>query len=117
MVNKIEHEKKTVELMIRLYCRGNHHTTNGLCESCQMLHDYANQRVDKCRFGENKPTCELCKVHCYKKDMREQIRLVMRYSGPRMLLHYPVRAIRHLFKNARIKVRRKFNPSYPSKNE
>ncbi|MDR2525428.1 MAG: nitrous oxide-stimulated promoter family protein, partial [Oscillospiraceae bacterium] len=32
---------------------------------------------------------------CYRADMREKIRAVMRYAGPRMLLHHPVMAIRH----------------------
>ena len=34
--------------------------------------------------------------HCYKPEMRERIRQVMRYSGPRMITKHPVAAIRHL---------------------
>lgn len=37
-----------------------------------------------------------CKVHCYKPEVREQIRQVMRFSGPRMLLYHPVLAVWHL---------------------
>jgi hypothetical protein len=29
--------------------------------------------------------------------MREQVRVVMRYAGPRMLTRYPILAIMHLF--------------------
>ena len=37
-----------------------------------------------------------CPIHCYAKAEREQMREVMRHSGPRMLLRHPVLAIRHL---------------------
>ena len=72
-------------------------TVPPLCPQCQALLDYAHQRLERCRFGEDKPSCTLCPVHCYKPAMRQQIRQVMRYSGPRMLLHNPVLAIRHLW--------------------
>ena len=45
---------------------------------------------------EEKTFCANCKVHCYKPEMREQIRQVMRFSGPRMLLYHPFLAIWHL---------------------
>jgi hypothetical protein len=31
--------------------------------------------------------------------MREKIRAVMRFSGPRMLLYHPITAIRHFLDN------------------
>ncbi len=96
MRTRIEREKVTVEHMIRLYCRHHHHPQADICQDCNELLQYAITRVDKCIFGENKPVCAECKVHCYKKDMRERVREVMRYSGPRMLLHHPVLAIRHM---------------------
>lgn len=65
--------------------------------------DYAHQRLERCKFGEDKPSCTRCPVHCYKPAMREQIRQVMRYSGPRMLLHDPIMAIRHLWDFLRAK--------------
>ena len=74
-----------------------------LCPQCQALLDYAHKRLEHCKFGENKPSCTRCPVHCYKPAMREQIRQVMRYSGPRMLLHDPVMAIRHLWDFLRAK--------------
>lgn len=43
-----------------------------------------------------KTTCKKCPVHCYSPDMREKIRAVMRYSGPRMIFLHPFAAIRHL---------------------
>ena len=72
-------------------------TVTPLCPQCQTLLDYALQRLERCRFGEDKPSCTRCPVHCYKPAMREQIRQVMRYSGPRMLLHNPIMAIRHMW--------------------
>ena len=74
-----------------------------LCPQCQALLDYAHQRQEHCKFGEDKPSCTRCPVHCYKPAMREHIRQVMRYSGPRMLLHDPIMAIRHLWDFLRAK--------------
>ena len=78
----IEREKKTVELMIRLYCRKKEKNTV-LCADCEELLRYAHARLDHCPFG-------------YKPAMRERMRQVMRFSGPRMLLYAPCQAIRHL---------------------
>ena len=76
---------------------------SSLCPQCQALLDYAHKRLDHCKFGEDKPSCTRCPVHCYKPALREQIRQVMRYSGPRMLLHDPIMAIRHLWDFLRAK--------------
>ena len=94
---KREREKRMVSEMIALYCRKNHGTTrDNLCKECAELTDYARSRSDRCPFMENKTFCSNCKVHCYRPDMREKIRVVMRYSGPRMIFHHPVAAIRHV---------------------
>lgn len=93
---KREHEKKAVDLMIRIYCHGNHHTKGkSLCKDCEELTSYCNLRTDKCPFMETKTFCSACKVHCYSKENKEKIRKVMRYAGPRMLLYHPVLAIKH----------------------
>ena len=86
--------------MIELYCR-RHHSRKELCDECAELLQYARQRLEKCPFGEGKTTCAKCPAHCYKPDMRQKIRLVMRYSGPRMLLRHPVMAFRHLLDGRR----------------
>jgi hypothetical protein len=91
----MDRETKTVRLMIELYCR-DHHGSRGLCDACGQLADYAVQRIVKCPFGPEKPTCSDCTVHCFKPDMRAQIREVMRYAGPRMSLHHPLLALDHL---------------------
>ena len=91
-------EQKAVELMIHLYCREHHHFPDKgeLCPECRELLEYAKTRSEKCPFMENKTFCSNCKVHCYKPEMREKIRAVMRYSGPRMLLHRPGLALWHV---------------------
>ena len=105
---KREREKETVSLMIRLYCRKKHGGKE-LCSECAALEAYARQRSDKCPFMETKTFCSNCKVHCYKKDMREKIRQVMRFSGPRMIFHHPVMAIRHVIESKKEKRRMEKN--------
>ncbi len=97
-------EEKTIAAMIALYCRDHHgagasEATDagaGLCPECAELLAYASVRLDKCHYGAEKPTCANCETHCYKPAMREQVRVVMRYSGPRMLTRHPVLAVAHL---------------------
>ena len=93
---KRQREKRVVAEMITLYCRDHHKSVASPCPDCAALIAYAHQRSDKCPFMETKTFCSNCKVHCYKPDMRLQIRQVMRYSGPRMLKTHPILAIRHL---------------------
>ncbi len=103
--SKREREKKMVSQMITLYCRKNHGTKGTLCPECAALNLYARQRSDKCPFMATKTFCSNCKVHCYKPEMREKIRMVMRFSGPRMIFHHPVAAIRHVIETKKEKRR------------
>lgn len=97
-----ERELKTIEAMIRLYCRGQAHPArSGLCETCGALLHYARRRLERCVFGDVKPTCANCVVHCYSKDRRAQVRAVMRWAGPRMMLHHPLLAILHMIDGRR----------------
>ena len=102
------YEKRVVRLMIGLYCHDVHGTAKGSpCQECAALADYADSRVDACRRGEEKTFCANCTSPCYKPAMRERIRTVMRHSGPRMLFHRPVLAIKHLVCSMREKRRLK----------
>jgi hypothetical protein len=92
---RLERERRTIAAMIELYCHARHRPAAGLCAECEQLLAYAMQRIDKCPFRANKPTCAKCTVHCYKPEMRRQVREVMRYAGPRMILRHPVMAIMH----------------------
>lgn len=102
---KRDREKQTVSQMIALYCKKQHHTKQGLCPECTALERYARQRSDRCPFMETKTFCSNCRVHCYKPEMRQKIREVMRFSGPRMLLYHPVMAIRHVIESKKEKRR------------
>nr|WP_034860415.1 nitrous oxide-stimulated promoter family protein [Enterococcus caccae] len=96
---KIQEEKRTIRAMIDIYYK-NHEATK---INKQMLLSYSHLRLDVCRFGEEKPTCKQCPVHCYRPDYKEQMKQVMRYSGPRMLLYHPVLAVKHLLKENKSK--------------
>lgn len=98
-------DMRTVSQMIALYCAGNHDRAartetafcgKPVCPACAQLDAYAHLRTEKCPFMETKVSCDRCNVHCYTPQQLEQIRTVMRYSGPRLMLYHPVAAIRHL---------------------
>lgn len=101
---KREREKQLVSQMIALYCR-KHHGGRKLCPDCAALDAYARQRSDQCPFMETKTFCSNCTVHCYKKEMREKIRKVMRFSGPRMIFSHPILAVRHVIETKKEKRR------------
>lgn len=104
--DKREREKQVVELMIRLYCRKKHGGRE-LCPDCRELLRYACSRSDHCPFMQTKTFCSNCRVHCYQPAMRQRIREVMRFSGPRMIFYHPVLAVRHVVESAREKKRLK----------
>lgn len=80
-----------------MYCKY-HHGKTKLCSECIELIDYAELRIDKCKFGLEKPACKDCPVHCYKPEMRERIRNIMCWSGLRMIYTHPILAIKHLLR-------------------
>ena len=94
-MTRIEREKITVAQMIALYCRKKEGNKE-LCPACEELLAYAHQRLDRCPFGNDKPTCKKCTVHCYKPDMRERMRTVMRFTGPRLIFYHPVGALAYI---------------------
>lgn len=79
---KRQREKRMVQEMVALYCRKKHGGQKRLCPECAALAEYAGQRSDRCPFMETKTFCSNCSVHCYRPDMREKIRAVMRWAGP-----------------------------------
>ena len=98
-----------------IYCRGNHRDavrsslqSDGVeagvygrkppvvCDGCAELLRYAEQRRAYCP-KDPKPFCSNCDTHCYKTAMREHMRDVMRYAGPRSMFHgYAIQGFRHL---------------------
>lgn len=98
---RIRREKRTIAVMLQIFCRDHHGNTDGLCSECEGLQRYAYQRLDNCPFEEAKPACNHCEVHCYSRTMRERVRDVMRYAGPRMLLRHPILSVKHLLDERR----------------
>jgi hypothetical protein len=92
---RLTREWATMVTMVRIYCRDHHQPANGLCAECEQFLSYANVRLERCHFGVEKPTCAKCPVHCYQRERREQVRVIMRYSGPRMMWEHPVMSLRH----------------------
>lgn len=106
---KKQKELKIVLLMIQMYCKKKHKNKNSLksisclCTECRELSEYVSARISKCPFIETKTFCSVCKIHCYKQDMREKIRNVMIFSGKRMITRHPVLAVRHLIETIKQK--------------
>jgi hypothetical protein len=98
---RITRERVTVEAMIRIHCHDRHHTTTGLCSDCLALQEYALQRLVNCPFQDGKTTCAKCPVHCFRPAMRERIKAVMRYAGPRMLYRHPLMTVQHIIDGRR----------------
>ena len=104
----IQRDRKTMAVMVRIYCTGRHLNTGAaLCAACAALLDYADDRLARCPFGEEKTTCRDCPIHCYRPPERTAMKDVMRYAGPRMLWRHPLLAIRHLW------IERKGAPPWP----
>lgn len=82
--------------MIDIYCRSRHGKKDFLCRDCEQLRDYAYLRIGNCPFMEEKSFCSSCRVHCYSGGMRDKIREVMRFSGPRLMFRRPGVVFRHL---------------------
>jgi len=106
---------RTVTGFTKIYCDGHHKSRSRtslkspgveagvyrrkvpvLCSECAELAEYAEKRRAYCP-KDPKPFCSHCDTHCYKSEARERMREVMRYSGPRSMLHgYVVEGVRHL---------------------
>jgi hypothetical protein len=99
---RLKREHDTLVCMTRIYCDDHHeHDQDALCADCAALMAYAERRLARCPYGEKKPTCANCPIHCYKPAPREQVREVMRYAGPRMTLRHPWRSLVHVFDKLR----------------
>ncbi|WP_067581747.1 nitrous oxide-stimulated promoter family protein [Endozoicomonas ascidiicola] len=92
---RLAREYITVSHMIELYCQ-HHHKHRTLCNECLSLLAFSKKRLERCVYGDDKPTCVNCKVHCYKANQQDKIREVMKWAGPRMLFKHPVLAIKHV---------------------
>ena len=96
-MDRIERDKKTILKMVEVYCDENHKLVQCPCSDCEELLLYSYNKLDMCRYGNDKPVCTKCETHCYQREMRARVREVMRYSGKKMLFRSPYLALRHLF--------------------
>ena len=94
--SRIRREWKTIAAKLAIYCRDHHGRHDNLCSACSRLSDYAHRRLEVCPFQARKPACNACQVHCYSPLMRERVRAVMRYAGPRMVFRHPILSLYHL---------------------
>ena len=106
--DRLKRERRTIRIMMEIYCRKRHKYKESLCKDCASLLNYAYGRIEKCPFQHNKPVCSKCRIHCYKQSMRREVRRVMRYAGPRMMFYHPVLALFHFIDGTKqVKKRRK----------
>ena len=94
----LKREAKLLSAMVHDYCR-RHHGGESLCEDCKTFLTYALTRLACCPFGQKKPTCLKCKIHCYRAHEKETARVIMREEGTRMLFKHPILTAEHLIKN------------------
>lgn len=100
-------ERMLFERMAKLYCKGQRHNSQGtLCTPCADMVSYAMERMAHCPHGTTKPFCSHCAIHCFRPEFRIQVKAMMRYSGPRMLLHAPKAALQHFFETLQEKKNR-----------
>lgn len=89
---RVAKEKRIIESMITNFCIDIHKKPE-VCTDCKELMEYAEKRLLKCPFIEDKPICSKCDIHCFNKNHQDQIKLVMRTMGPKMLYTNPLDTI------------------------
>lgn len=99
---RLAREHRTIAAMIHIYCQKKHGSRRRqLCSECQEMLEYATVRLEKCPFGGEKSTCANCAVHCYRPDMRQRVREIMRFAGPYMMFRHPYLSFMHLVVDSR----------------
>jgi len=118
----VVHDTRLLGDFAVIYCRGNHAdeakaplASDGaalgvygarppvVCDRCADLLAYAEKRRAYCP-KDPKPFCSHCDTHCYTSEQAEYMREVMRYAGPRSLLHgHAVDGIKHVIEGRKAK--------------
>ncbi|MBC6712985.1 nitrous oxide-stimulated promoter family protein [Treponema sp. Marseille-Q3903] len=101
ITKKRKKEEYIVTQMIAIYCKKNHRElydrrTKKLCPECEQIAKYSVERSEHCPHIKEKTFCSNCTTHCYSPQMRDKIKKIMRFSGPRIIFYHPVLAIWHL---------------------
>ncbi len=96
----LKREATLLRAMFARYCQDHHGSgDNNLCNECSELLHYSLTRLACCPYGNDKPTCARCKIHCYRAQEKDTVRTIMRYAGPKMMLLHPLLTLEHLIKN------------------
>jgi len=99
---RLGREFLTMRRMVGIHCSDRHGSSRGqLCDDCSEFLGYVQRRLEKCPYGDDKPTCAKCPIHCYKPAQREMAREIMRYAGPRMPLRHPWLSFLHVLDKLR----------------
>jgi len=81
---RIKKDSKILRKFVYVYCKNNHldraKNSDGYCDECYEVLNYALKRDEKCPL-DPKPKCKDCKIHCYKPEMRQKIKEIMKFSG------------------------------------
>ena len=92
----IAKDVETIRIMTEIYCHAHHNTKEGLCPECEEFYLYSVKRLACSPFGEKKPVCAKCNIHCYGKGYKERAKEIMAFSGPKLLLKHPILSMRHI---------------------
>ena len=99
----IAKDVETIRIMTEIFCHAHHDTKEGMCPECEDFYLYAVKRLACCPFGEKKPVCGSCKIHCFGKGYKEKAKEIMAFSGPILILNHPYLSSRNflaLFRTA-----------------
>jgi hypothetical protein len=112
---RVLRDLKTLARFIVIYCHGNHEGAERcpvvlpgfdvqeiagqpveLCRECRKLLQHALIKRSHCPMSP-KPMCKHCPKHCYAPHYRDQIRDVMKYAGPKLVMRGRLDYLIHLF--------------------
>lgn len=97
-----KYDRDTLLGLFKIYCAHEHADkaegieNDSLCPSCRVSLDYSLERTLTCKLKGSGQLCSSCPVHCFEPDQRENIRKIMRFSGPRLIWKSPLLAIRYV---------------------
>lgn len=96
-----EKDRATMEAIGAIYCRGNHDAAargdDAMCAWCREAIEDTLERALACPHG-HKHNCEDCETHCQRGEAQQNIKVIMRYAAPRMVVRHPVMTFGYLRK-------------------
>ncbi len=99
--NRMHREAQTIKVMVGIYCQHHHGSVVSECNECSEIQNYALDRLHYCPYQEGKTSCRNCPIHCYKPSMKDEVKKVMRFAGPRMALKHPILTLFHFIDDRR----------------